>query len=57
MARTASWLRDVSRLAVLYMAVGLAFIPWGIVYAFAAVWGWRDPLLTIALLAGGSKQE
>ena len=37
----------------LYMAVGLAFLPWGALYAVLSFWGWNHWSLAVLLLGGG----
>lgn len=50
-----SWLRDVKKLTVLYLAAGLAFVPWGAVYAVLRLWGgWTHRALALGFLACGT---
>ncbi len=55
MRPTASWLRDVRKLTLLYVVAGLALAPWGTVYALLRVWaGWTHPVVGLILLACGA---
>jgi len=50
-----SWLRDVKKLTILYLAAGLAFVPWGVAYAVLRLWGgWTHPAVTLAVLGCGT---
>lgn len=49
----ASWLREVGRLSLQYLAVGLSFAPWGLVYALLSLSGWGHWSILVLLLGGG----
>jgi hypothetical protein len=48
-----SWLRNSARVSLLYIAVGVAFAPFGLVYALLAVNGWDHWISTVLLLGCG----
>lgn len=49
----ASWLREAGKFYLMYLAVGLAFIPFGLVYGLLALKEWNHPLAGLILLGGG----
>lgn len=51
--KPASWSRELARMFLLYLAVGAAFIPSGVVYALLRLAGWDHWLLAGVLLGTG----
>lgn len=49
----ASWLREAGKFYLMYLAVGAAFIPFGLVYGLLALKEWNHPLAGLMLLGGG----
>lgn len=47
------WLRDWRRMSLLYLAVGLAFVPAGLLYALAGLAGWGNWLVAAVCLGFG----
>jgi len=50
---SASWLREALRFYIMYLAVGAAFAPFGLVYGLLVLEGWDHWLVAVLLLAGG----
>lgn len=50
---SAFWLRESGRMFLLYLAVGAAFVPSGLVYALFALAGWNHWLVAVLLLGAG----
>lgn len=49
----ALWLRDAKKTFLLYLAVGVAFIPGGLLYALLTILGWNHWAVAILSLAIG----
>jgi hypothetical protein len=49
----ASWLHEAGKFYLMYLGVGAAFAPFGLVYGLLAVNGWDHWLVGVALLAAG----
>jgi len=48
-----SWLHEIKGMFFLYLAVGVAFVPWGIVYSLFVLAGWDHWLPALLMLGGG----
>ena len=48
-----SWLREVTKMFLKYLAVGAAFIPWGVLYSLLVLAGWDHWVIAVLMLGGG----
>jgi len=51
--QSAYWLHELGRMFLLYLAVGVAFVPFGLIYALLALAGWDHWFVAVVALAGG----
>jgi len=48
-----SWLREVTKMFLKYLAVGAAFVPWGVLYSLLVFAGWGHWVIAVLMLGGG----